>query len=110
MKSRIGPFLTESPVGRMIIGRSAIPRGKDTATVKLVRAIEEKNEALRVRDIAQILGVSVQQIYKLAAKGQIPSFRIANSVRFDPQEFAGWLRDKYPSSRVSSADRIARSA
>jgi hypothetical protein len=46
----------------------------------------------------------------LAAKGQISSFRIANSVRFDPQEFAGWLRDKYPSSRVSSADRIARSA
>jgi excisionase family DNA binding protein len=110
MKSRIGPFLTESPIGRMIIGLFSDPKGKDTATVKLVRAIEEKNEALRVRDIAQILGVSVQQIYKLAAKGQIPCFRIANSVRFDPQEFAGWLRDKYPSSRVSPMDRIARSA
>jgi excisionase family DNA binding protein len=78
--------------------------------VKLVRVIEEKNEALRVRDIAQILGVSIQQIYKMAAKGQIPSFRIANSVRFDPQEFAGWLRDKYPASRVRPIDRIARSA
>ena len=78
--------------------------------MKLVRVIEEKNEALRVRDVAQILDVSVQQIYKMAAKGQIPSFRIANSVRFDPQEFAGWLRDKYPSSRVRPIDRIARSA
>ena len=78
--------------------------------MKLVRVIEEKNEALRVRDIAQILGVSVQQICRMAAKGQIPSFRIANSVRFDPQELAGWLRDKYPSSRVRPIGRIPRSA
>jgi excisionase family DNA binding protein len=100
--------ITDRPDDHRAVRRSQ--RERILLPVKLVRAIEEKNEALRVRDIAQILGVSVQQIYKLAAKGQIPSFRIANSVRFDPQEFAGWLRDKYPSSRVSPMDRIARSA
>jgi hypothetical protein len=42
----------------MIIGRSAVQGERILLPVKLVRAIEEKNEALRVRDIAQILGVS----------------------------------------------------
>ena len=32
--------------------------------VKLIEVIEAKNEALRVSDIARILGVSGQQIYK----------------------------------------------
>ncbi len=78
--------------------------------MKLVELIEEKTEALRVRDIAQILDVSVQQVYKMAAKGQIPSFRIANAVRFDPEEFATWLRTKYPAQPIASIDRSVRSA
>jgi excisionase family DNA binding protein len=60
----------------------------------LAELVEEKTEALRVRDVARILDVSVKQIYKMAANGQIPSLRIANTVRFDPQEFAFWLRTK----------------
>jgi excisionase family DNA binding protein len=60
----------------------------------LAELVEEKTEALRVRDVARILDVSVKQIYKIAANGQIPSLRIANTVRFDPQEFAFWLRTK----------------
>jgi excisionase family DNA binding protein len=47
-------------------------------------------------DLAQLLGVSPQQMYKMAAKGEIPSFKIANAVRFDPHETAEWLREKYP--------------
>ncbi len=58
----------------------------------LAELVEQKTEALRVRDVARILDVSAKQIYKMAAKGQIPSMRIANTVRFDPQEFAAWLR------------------
>ena len=73
--------------------------------MKLIEVIEAKNEALRVRDIARILGVSVQQIYKMAAKGQIPSFRVANAIRFDPQVFATWLREKYPSQHVTPIQR-----
>jgi excisionase family DNA binding protein len=60
----------------------------------LAELVEEKTEALRVRDVARILDVSAKQIYKMAAKGQIPSMRIANTVRFDPHEFATWLRTK----------------
>jgi len=64
--------------------------------MRLVELIENKTEALRVRDVAPILGVSIQQVYKMAASGQIPSFRVASSVRFDPEDFAAWLKDKYP--------------
>jgi hypothetical protein len=31
----------------------------------------------------------------MAARGQLPSFRVGGAVRFDPQEVAKWLRTKY---------------
>lgn len=65
--------------------------------MKLVELVEQRSEALRVRDIAPILGISIQQVYKMAASGQIPCFRVASSVRFDPQVFADWMRQTYPS-------------
>ena len=58
----------------------------------LADVVEQKKEALRVEDVARILDISVKQIYKMAAKGQIPSLKIANCVRFDPHEVAVWLR------------------
>lgn len=58
----------------------------------IAQILEEKRGALRVNDIAQILDLSAKQIYKMAATGEIPSLRIANSVRFDPQDFAAWLK------------------
>jgi excisionase family DNA binding protein len=75
----------------------------------LAELVEEKTEALRVRDVARLLDVSAKQIYKMAAKGQIPSLRIANTVRFDPQEFAIWLRTKSSmgvTSSISSPRRL----
>ena len=69
--------------------------------------IEQKQGALRACDIARILDLSAKQIYKMAASGEIPSLRIANSVRFDPHDFAAWLRarssapDLEPKTRIS---------
>jgi excisionase family DNA binding protein len=60
----------------------------------LADVVEQKKEALRVEDVARILDISVKQIYKMAAKGQIPSLKIANCVRFDPHDVAVWLRGK----------------
>lgn len=63
--------------------------------MRLVDVVRGKQEALRVRDLAQLLGVSQQQIYKMTASGEIPSFKVANAVRFDPYETAEWLKEKY---------------
>jgi len=58
----------------------------------LADLVEQRKEALRVEDVARILDISSKQIYKMAAKGQIPSLKIANCVRFDPHDIATWLR------------------
>jgi len=78
--------------------------------VSLVEIIREKQEALRVRDLAQLLGVSQQQIYKMAANGEIPSFKVANAVRFDPHEIAVWLTEKYPPRGVEVRFAAAKRA
>lgn len=78
--------------------------------MSLVEVVRQKQEALRVRDLAQLLGVSPQQIYKMAAKGEIPSFRVANAVRFDPNETAEWLRERYPVRSVELRFPVAKSA
>jgi excisionase family DNA binding protein len=73
--------------------------------MSLVEVVREKQKALRVRDLAQLLGISPQQIYKMAASGQIPSFRVTNAVRFDPHETAEWLKEKYPVQRRCASPR-----
>jgi excisionase family DNA binding protein len=60
----------------------------------LAEIVESKKEALRVAEVARILDVSIKKIYRMAAKGQIPSLKISNSIRFDPQEIAVWLRSQ----------------
>lgn len=72
--------------------------------------VEQKKEALRVEDVAHILGVSIKQIYKMAAKGQIPSMKIANCVRFDPHDIATWLRGQSSVISVPPATRHNRTA
>ncbi len=78
--------------------------------MKLIELVEQRSEALRVRDVAPILGISIQQVYKMAAAGQIPSFRVASSVRFDPQVFADWMRQKYPTRHHEPASQQVRTA
>ena len=83
----------------------------------LAEVVEQKKEALRVADVARILDISIKQIYKMAAKGQIPALKIANCVRFDPHIFADWLRgqsmndatdNRYDRSALSTSAYLAR--
>jgi excisionase family DNA binding protein len=48
--------------------------------------------AISASTLAQILSVSEKSIYKLAAKGIIPSFKIGASIRFSPAAVAAYLR------------------
>jgi excisionase family DNA binding protein len=62
--------------------------------MKLVESLKSRTGALKVAEIAKLLGVTPQHIYKMAASGAIPSFRISGSVRFDPDDVATWLQGK----------------
>ena len=60
----------------------------------LADRIEKVGHALTARDLARLLNVSAITIFKHAAAGRIPSFRIGTSVRFDPKSVADWIRKK----------------
>jgi excisionase family DNA binding protein len=54
--------------------------------------IEKTGHALTAEDLAKLLSVSKVTIFKHAAAGRIPSFRVGTCVRFDPRAVADWLR------------------
>jgi excisionase family DNA binding protein len=62
--------------------------------MKLIETLKSRTGALKVAELAKLFGVTPQHIYKMAANGSIPSFRISGSVRFDPDEIAAWLGEK----------------
>lgn len=63
--------------------------------LNLIEELEARNGGIKVSDLAAILGVDDKHIYRMAARGQLPSFRVGGAVRFDPQEVAKWLRSRY---------------
>jgi excisionase family DNA binding protein len=64
--------------------------------MKLLDELSKRSSALKVAEVAAMFGVTPQRIYKMAASGQLPSFRVAGAVRFDPQDLAHWLTRKVP--------------
>lgn len=73
----------------------------------LVDRLKGKNAALKVAEVAELLSVTPQHIYKMAASGRIPSFRVSGSIRFDPHDVAAWLGEKQKPG--ISARRVTRS-
>jgi len=63
--------------------------------LNLIEELESRRGAMKVSDLTQLLGVDDKHIYRMAARGQLPSFRVGGAVRFDPHEVANWLRLKY---------------
>ncbi len=63
----------------------------------ILENIEQRDSALKVKELVTLLKVTPQHIYKLIALGIVPSVRIAGAIRLDPAEIAGWLRRGEPS-------------
>src|ERR1022692_3530725 len=57
--------------------------------------IEQIVRALTAEDLARLLSVSRVTIFKQAAAGRIPSFRVGTCMRFDPKSVANWLRSMW---------------
>ena len=51
-----------------------------------------QNELLRVTDVARLLRLSRATIYRLVDHGELPAFRIGNSIRFHSEELNDRLR------------------
>ena len=76
----------------------------------LIEQLESRQGAMRVHDVAAFLGEAVDEklIYRMAARGQMPSFRMGGAICFDPQELAKWLRERYIVPGLRSGKKPAR--
>jgi excisionase family DNA binding protein len=72
--------------------------------MSLADQIEKIGRALTAKELSKLLSVSQVTIFKLAAAGRLPSFRVGTCVRFDPRRIANWLR------RGESAGDLGRRA
>lgn len=76
----------------------------------LIESLEHRTSVLRAREVAALFQVTRQHIYKMAAKGTIPSFRVAGAIRFDPQVLAEWLRRRMPPHEQDTSIVLGRTA
>ena len=75
--------------------------------MSILEQIEQRASALKVNELAEILRVTPQHLYRLASDGLIPCFRIAGAIRFDPHDVAEWLRSRQPKMVRSRRLRVA---
>lgn len=61
-----------------------------SAIPSLADRIRAFDRAMTVKDVAKLFSVEKGTIYKRARSGDIPSFRVGTSVRFDPKALADW--------------------
>ena len=46
---------------------------------------------MTARQVAELLGVHENWVYDQAANGELPSYKIGGTRRFDPDELRGWI-------------------
>jgi excisionase family DNA binding protein len=51
-----------------------------------------ESDLLDVEAAAQFLGISVRSVYRLAAAGELPQYRVGRQLRFDASEMRAVLR------------------
>lgn len=66
--------------------------------MKLIEILESRKEALKVAEVAKMLGVTPQHIYKMAKEGLIPCFHVKGAVRFCPADLAEWIKQEIAES------------
>ena len=64
---------------------------RETVSV-LVENLEQCQRALRVSEVADLFQVSPMTIYRAAKEGNLPSFKVGSSLRFDPKAVIAWLK------------------
>jgi excisionase family DNA binding protein len=54
---------------------------------------------MTVRQVAELLGVHDNWVYDQAANGELPSYKIGGTRRFDPDELRGWIAEHREAER-----------
>ena len=56
-----------------------------------IETIGETRQLLKAGDVARILNISQSLVYRLLQRGKIPSIRINQSVRVDPEDLQQFI-------------------
>lgn len=54
---------------------------------------------LTARQVAELLGVHENWVYDHAASGDLPSYKIGGTRRFDPEELHDWIEQRRENGR-----------
>ncbi|MGL4734876.1 MAG: helix-turn-helix domain-containing protein [Enterovibrio sp.] len=49
------------------------------------------DDVLTIKEVAEYLKVNERTIYRLAANGELPGFRVGNAWRFKQSDLAAWV-------------------
>lgn len=67
------------------------------------------DEALSIKQLADLLKLSERTVYRLANSGEIPGFRVGNSWRFQRSRVEAWM-DEQTAKTLRRAGRPKRQA
>jgi excisionase family DNA binding protein len=60
---------------------------------------------MTARQVAELLGVHENWVYDQAANGQLPSYKIGGTRRFDPDDLRSWIAEHRQAERKPRARR-----
>jgi excisionase family DNA binding protein len=64
---------------------------------------------MTARQVAELLGVHENWVYDQAAAGELPSYKLRGTRRFDPDELRGWITEhREPEDRRQPPRRSTR--
>ena len=63
---------------------------------------------MTVRQVAELLRVHENWVYDQAASGELPSYKIGGTRRFDPDEVRGWIVEHREAERAQPKRRQAK--
>jgi excisionase family DNA binding protein len=63
---------------------------------------------MTARQVAELLGVHENWVYDQAASGELPSYKIGGTRRFDPDELRGWIAAHREAERQPPAPRQSK--
>jgi len=56
--------------------------------------LAKRDDAMTVAEVAKILGVTAQHVYRLAALNKIPRFHVGAAIRFWPHEIVQFAKGR----------------
>ena len=63
---------------------------------------------MTARQVAELLGVHENWVYDQAAGGELPSYKIGGTRRFDPDELRGWIAGHREAERDQPSKRTPK--